>query len=345
MNDYREYIDRINELNICEMTELIGHFSNDDRLYAESLARKITGERFGRKIYIRGLIEFTNVCRNDCFYCGIRCSSKAIDRFRLTDDEILSCCENGYRLGFRTFVLQGGEDPFYDDERMCSIIRRIRSTYPDCAITLSIGERSIESYMKMQDAGADRYLLRHETADQEHYARLHPENMKFEHRMKCLRDLHEIGYQTGCGFMVGSPYQTPETLARDLLFIRQFRPEMVGIGPFLPQSNTPFGGFPAGSVNLTLFLLSLIRIMLPDVLLPAATALGSAEEDGRIRGIMAGANVYMPNLSPEENRGKYLLYDNKAGLDDEAGHVLEKLSLKLADMGYSITVSRGDYGD
>ena len=343
--NYKKYIDNIGQLNKAELAELLANFTEEDRLYAESEARRVTEERFGRKIYIRGLIEFTNICHNDCLYCGIRCSNKCVERFRLSDDEIMACCENGYRLGFRTFVLQGGEDGFYDDDKMCKLIARIREAYPDCAITLSIGERSRESYQRMYDAGADRYLLRHETANAEHYAKLHPAVMSYDNRMRCLKDLHEIGYQTGCGFMVGSPYQTAETLAEDLLFIREFKPEMVGIGPFLPQSGTPFGEFQAGSVDMTVFLISLIRLMLPDVLLPATTALGSAEDDGRIRGILAGANVYMPNLSPEENRSKYLLYDNKAGLKDEASYVLEQLDIKLKKLGYSIAVTRGDYGE
>lgn len=345
MSGFFEYIDNINKLQRTEIAELIAGYSEDDRLYAEEKARAITEKRFGGKIFIRGLIEFTNICRNDCLYCGIRCSNGKVGRFRLDHDEIMECCGRGYELGFRTFVLQGGEDPYFDDDRMCRIISDIRNKYADCAITLSIGERSFESYKRMFDAGADRYLLRHETADEEHYRKLHPVEMSFKNRMRCLYDLKEIGYQTGCGFMVGSPYQTAETISEDLLFMKELRPEMIGIGPFLPQSGTPFGDRPGGSVELTLFLMSLIRIMMPDVLLPSTTALGSAEEDGRIRGILAGANVYMPNLSPEENREKYLLYDNKAGLKDEAGHVLKSLRSRLGAYGYSISVSRGDYGE
>lgn len=267
-----------------------------------------------------------------------------MERFRLTDEQIMECCQHGYGLGFRTFVLQGGEDPFFTDEKLMKIVSEIRTKYPDCAITLSVGERPYDSYKKLYDAGADRYLLRHETANCRHYGMLHPKEMSFDVRMQCLRDLKDIGYQTGCGIMVGSPYQTMDTIAEDLLFMKEFKPEMVGIGPFLPQSCTPFKDCKPGSVELTLMLLSLIRLMLPDALLPSTTALGSAgTEDGRIKGIMAGANVYMPNLSPAENRAKYLIYDEKGLLNDEADYVLEKLREKLDKIGYSIEIDRGDY--
>lgn len=343
MTKHQKDIDHIRQLNKAQLAELITDFSEEDRLYAQEKARKVTEDRFGKKIFIRGLIEFTNICKNNCYYCGIRCANRQVTRYRLTKEQILHCCEEGYQCGFRTFVLQGGEDPYFDDDRLCDIVTAIRTAYPDCAITLSVGERSRESYQKLYEAGADRYLLRHETANEGHYRTLHPCQMTLENRMRCLRDLKEIGYQTGCGMMVGSPGQTAENLAEDLIFIRTFCPEMVGIGPFLPQKDTPFAKEKAGSVELTLFLLSLIRLMLPDVLLPATTALGSAEEDGRIRGILAGANVYMPNLSPEENRDKYLLYDNKAGLRDDAAYVLERLEEKLGVYGYEIEIGRGDY--
>lgn len=343
MTKHQKDIDHIRQLNKAQLTQLIADFTQEDRLYAQEKARKVTEDRFGKKIFIRGLIEFTNICKNNCYYCGIRCANRQVTRYRLTKEQILQCCEEGYQCGFRTFVLQGGEDPYFDDDRLCDIVAAIRTAYPDCAITLSVGERSRESYQKLYEAGADRYLLRHETANERHYRTLHPCQMTLENRMRCLRDLKEIGYQTGCGMMVGSPGQTAENLAEDLIFIRTFCPEMVGIGPFLPQKDTPFAKEKAGSVELTLFLLSLIRLMLPDVLLPATTALGSAEEDGRIRGILAGANVYMPNLSPEENRDKYLLYDNKAGLRDDAAYVLERLEEKLGVYGYEIEIGRGDY--
>lgn len=339
----KEYIDKISKLNKEEFVELLTNYTENDRIYAEEKARALTEERFGKKIYIRGLIEFTNYCRNNCLYCGIRYGNKSLERFRLTIKEIMDCCARGYNLGFRTLVLQGGEDPYFTVDMLENIVSEIHGNYPDCAITLSLGELPYESYKRLYDAGANRYLLRHETADPEHYEKLHPGNMSFEKRMKCLKDLKAIGYQTGCGIMVGSPFQTPATIAEDLLFMRAFKPEMVGIGPFLPQSCTPFKDETAGSVELTLFLISLIRLILPDVLLPSTTALGSAAKDGRIRGIMAGANVYMPNLSLEEHREKYLLYDNKAGLADEAGYVIEQLRMKLGKHGYVIVTDRGDY--
>ena len=298
---------------------------------------------YGSEVYIRGLIEFTNHCKNDCLYCGIRRSNTNARRYRLTQDEILDCCAAGYDLGFRTFVLQGGEDPWYTDEAICALIRAIKGRWPDCALTLSIGERSRESYQAWFDAGADRYLLRHETADPEHYALLHPPELSLSNRMRCLRDLKDIGYQVGCGFMVGSPGQTPEGLAADLCFTEGCRPHMVGIGPFVPHHGAPFRDKPAGSLELTLFLLGLIRLMLPRVLLPATTALGTIHPQGREKGILAGANVVMPNLSPVGVRDKYLLYDNKICTGDEAAECRHCMERRMESIGYHVAVSRGDY--
>lgn len=344
----RQLIDKLNEtgtLTYDEFCELLSDFSVDDRNYAASLARKISLKHFGNKIYIRGLVEISSYCKNDCLYCGIRKSNKKAERYRLTKEQILDCCKNGYELGFRTFVLQGGEDGYYTDDYMCEIIAQIRNDYPDCAITLSIGEKSRESYNRFFDAGANRYLLRHETADSEHYSKLHPDNLTLENRIKCLKNLKDIGYQTGCGFMVGSPYQTVETLAKDLLFISEFKPQMVGIGPFIPHKDTPFCQQKQGGLELTLFLLSLVRIMLKKVLLPSTTALGTIHPDGRQLGILAGANVVMPNLSPSDVRKKYLLYDNKICTGDEAAESLKSLKKTMADIGYEIAISRGDYAE
>lgn len=306
---------------------------------ADALRRKF----YDNKIYIRGLIEFTNFCRNDCYYCGIRKSKKDVSRYRLMPEEILDCCREGYDLGFRTFVLQGGEDLWWNDERLEAVVKSIKAAYPDCAVTLSAGERTRESYQRLFDAGADRYLLRHETANPCHYARLHPAELTLENRMRCLRDLKEIGYQTGCGFMVGSPGQTMEDIVTDLLFLHEFRPEMVGIGPFLPAAGTPFEAKPAGSAELTVKLLSIIRIMLPQALIPATTALGTAREDGREKGILAGANVIMPNLSPIAVRKKYLLYNDKIATGDEAAESVGHLRKSMANIGFEIVTDRGDY--
>ena len=263
-------------------------------------------------MYIRGLIEFTNFCKNDCLYCGIRRSNARACRYRLSEEEILACAEAGYRMGFRTVVLQGGEDAYFTDERLCRIVRALKAARPDRAVTLSVGERSRESYQKLFDAGADRYLLRHETATKAHYGRLHPPELSFERRMRCLADLKAIGYQAGCGFMVGSPWQTPADIARDLAFIRRFEPEMVGIGPFIPHRDTPLGAFPAGTVEMTCKLLAIIRLLLPNALLPATTALATLDSHGCEKGMLAGANVVMPNLSPPDAREKYALYEGKA---------------------------------
>lgn len=307
-----------------------------DRAHAE--AQRV----YGNKIFMRGLIEVSNHCKNDCLYCGIRRSQQGVQRYRLTPEQVLDCCQQGYGLGFRTFVMQGGEDAWFTDERLVPIVERVRKDFPDCAITLSLGERGRESYQRLFDAGANRYLLRHETADPAHYGKLHPAEMSFEHRMQCLRDLKEIGYQVGCGFMVGSPYQTMETLFEDLRFIRAFQPAMVGIGPFIPAAGTPFADRPAGGVETTLRLLSIIRLLIPNVLLPATTALGTLHPRGRELGILAGANVVMPNLSPREHRKDYSLYDNKLCTGDEAAECRVCLDRRIRTTGSQLVVDRGD---
>lgn len=308
---------------------------------ADALRRKY----YGRDVYIRGLIEFTNYCKRDCYYCGIRASNSHIVRYRLCEEEILSCCKKGYGLGYRTFVLQGGEDPRFGAEEVARLVEAIKREHPDCAVTLSVGEHPRQVYKQWFDAGADRYLLRHETADEEHYRKLHPESSSPENRKRCLWDLKEIGYQVGCGFMVGSPGQRPEHLEKDLKFIGELQPDMVGIGPFIPQRDTPFGREPAGSLELTLVLLAMIRLMLPSVLLPATTALGILHSRGLEMGIQAGANVCMPNLTPEAVRGQYALYDGKSGENcraKDASQVLDALKKRMENIGYRVVEDRGD---
>lgn len=312
------------------------------RAYLAAAARAQCVAVYGTDVLIRGLIEFTNYCKNNCYYCGIRHDNRKVERYRLDKTQILACCEEGYTLGFRTFVLQGGEDPYFTDHRLVDIVAAIRARFPDCAITLSVGERSAASYQALYDAGANRYLLRHETATVTHYRRLHPPAMDFAHRMDCLHQLKAIGYQVGCGFMVGSPGQTLADLVRDLRFIKTFRPHMVGIGPFLPHQDTPFHAEPGGSVELTLYLLSIIRLLLPETLLPATTALGTAANDGRERGILAGANVVMPNLSPLAVRKKYMLYDNKISTGDESAQSVKHLAQRIEAIGGHIVAARGD---
>ena len=300
---------------------------------------------YGSSIFIRGLIEISNICRNDCLYCGIRRSSRSCSRYRLTPDQILSCAEEGYHLGFRTFVLQGGEDLYFTDELLTGLIRKIKHSFPDCAVTRSLGERDKESYRALRAAGADRYLLRHETADETHYRKLHPPEMSFAHRMQCLADLKETGFQVGAGFMVGSPYQTPEHLARDLKFIEKFKPHMCGIGPFIPHHDTPFSRFPAGDLALTCTLLSIIRLIHPPVLLPATTALGTIHPQGREMGIKAGANVVMPNLSPPDVRDKYSLYDGKLSTGAESARSLDDLKQRMQAIHYEVVTKKGDFQD
>ena len=326
-----------------EELEFILNASEKDVDY---LTRKAVETRiavYGKEVFIRGLIEITNYCKNDCLYCGIRRSNCNADRYRLTKEDILECCKEGYEAGFRTFVMQGGEDGYFNDERLSDIVKTIKTIYPDCAITLSVGERSFESYKKLYDAGADRFLLRHETATDDHNAKLHPKELTLENRKRCLYDLKKIGFQTGCGFMVGSPCQTYENLAADLAFIKEFKPEMVGLGPFIPHKDTPFKDKGTGSVTHTLRLLSIVRLIHPNVLLPATTALGTAEKGGRENGILAGANVIMPNLSPVSVRKKYMLYNDKLTTDEEAAENLKMLKKSMENIGYFITANRGDF--
>lgn len=338
-----DQLEREHCLNREEMAYLIASQCPELQDYAQKKARAVCDSRYGKRIFIRGLIEFTNYCRNDCYYCGIRRSNACAERYRLQEEDILACCREGERLGFRTFVLQGGEDPYYTDERMVSLIRQIRQEHPDCAITLSLGERERSSYERLREAGADRYLLRHETAVESHYRKLHPRELSLEHRKQCLRDLKEIGFQTGCGFMVGSPGQTAEYLAEDFWFIHELQPEMVGIGPFIPHQDTPFAGEEPGGLEQTLYLLSLLRIQQPDVLLPSTTALATIHPQGRERGILAGANVVMPNLSPMGVREKYLLYDGKKSVGGESAEGLSELKKRMEKLGYQVVVDRGDH--
>ncbi|MDO5294886.1 MAG: [FeFe] hydrogenase H-cluster radical SAM maturase HydE [bacterium] len=341
----RQRIDTLNvtgELTKEEWVALISTYTDEDREYAANLAKEISNTYYSNEVYIRGLIEFTSYCKNDCYYCGLRRNNCKAQRYRLSEEDIYASCKIGYELGFRTFVLQGGEDAYFTDERLVKIIKTIKRDYPDCAITMSIGERSYESYKKIYEAGADRYLLRHETANDTHYNTLHPEEMSLSNRKKCLFELKEIGFQVGCGFMVGSPNQTPETLAEDMMFIHELGPHMVGIGPFIPHKDTPFHDQQAGSLEMTLFFLSLIRIMQKSLLLPATTALGTINKRGRELGILAGANVVMPNLSPVEVRKKYMLYDNKICTGDEAAECRQCLNRRMESIGYKVAVARGD---
>ena len=327
-------------LNNDEMKYLLETDLYDDKLYAE--ADRIRQEVYGKSVYIRGLIEFSNFCKNDCFYCGIRRSNEKTERYRLTKEDILSCCESGYELGFRTFVLQSGEDLYYTDDIICDIIKEIHNRYPDCAITLSIGEKSYESYKRYYDCGAVRYLLRHETADEEHYKRLHPSVMSYENRKRCLYDLKKIGYQVGSGFMVGSPYQTTENLIADLRFLQELSPDMIGIGPYISHRFTPFKDMENGTLNMTLKLISILRLMFPYALIPATTSLGTIAPNGRELGLSCGANVIMPNLSPVSVRKSYDLYDNKICTGEEAAECKSCLDLRVKNAGYEIVSDIGN---
>ena len=325
---------------------LLALMTMDDPQADAYLAQKAEVVRktvYGNHVYIRGLIEFTNHCRNNCHYCGIRRSNPNCQRYRLSTGEILACCDAGYDLGFRTFVLQGGEDPFFTPQTITELVRAIKAAHPDCAVTLSVGEYDRETYQQWYDAGADRYLLRHETADPDLYRALHPADLSLQNRLRCLRDLKDIGYKTGCGFMVGSPGQTPEMILRDLRFIQDFQPQMVGIGPFIPHRDTRYRNEPPGSAALTLRLLAILRLMLPQVLLPATTALGTVLLDGRQMGMRYGCNVVMPNLSPADVRSKYALYNNKISAGEEAAESVALLKKSMAAIGYQVVTDRGDH--
>ncbi|MGE4283211.1 MAG: [FeFe] hydrogenase H-cluster radical SAM maturase HydE [Clostridia bacterium] len=342
----RSLIDKLRSEKVLDKEEfitLLNCSKKEDIEYLFATSRVIADEFFGKKIFIRGLIEFSNFCKNDCYYCGIRKSNLNAERYRLEKDEILSCCKQGYELGFRTFVLQGGEDLWFSDEKMIDIVSEIRNTYQDCAITLSIGEKTYEQYLNLYNAGANRYLLRHESANAEHYSKLHPPGLNAQNRQRCLDDLKKIGYQVGTGFMVGSPYQTVENLVDDLLFIKKLEPQMIGIGPFISHKDTPFLKFPSGKLELTLILIGILRLMLPNALIPSTTALGTIHPDGREMGILAGANVVMPNLSPVGVRKKYLLYDNKICTGEEAAECRSCLQSRMKKIGYEIVVDRGDF--
>ena len=345
MNEQLKLAEKLCEngsLELWEYEKLISNPTEECKNYINSRAIEIRKGVYGDSVFVRGLIEISNACKNNCYYCGIRGSNVNCERYRLTPEEILDCCKEGYDAGFRTFVLQGGEDGFFADEILCELIGEIKKNYPDCAVTLSLGERSKDSYQKLYDAGADRYLLRHEAADQELYSRLHPAKMQLKRRMECLENLKEIGFQTGCGFMVGAPYQTPEHLAKDLKFIEEFKPQMCGIGPFIPHKDTIFKDEKSGDAELTCYLLSIIRIICPNVLLPSTTALDTIDPKGCEKGILAGANVVMPNLSPENARARYNLYNNKKSTGVQSVEGLKILEKRMENIGYRVAYDRGD---
>lgn len=325
-----------------ELKEILERYNETQEAELFLKADRVRRLYYGDEVFVRGLIEFTNYCKNNCYYCGIRRDNMKADRYRLSKKEILACCREGYGLGFRTFVLQGGEDPYFTDARICEIVSDIRTDYPDCAVTLSIGEKSRESYLAYFEAGAERYLLRHETADGGHYRKLHPDEMSHENRKRCLYDLKEIGYQVGAGFMVGSPFQTTEHLIQDVRFLQELMPDMIGIGPYISHAGTPFHGYGNGTLSQTLRLIAVLRLLFPYALIPATTALGTIHPQGRELGLKAGANVVMPNLSPAGVRGLYELYDHKLCSGAEVAECLEQLEKQVLAAGYRIVTARGD---
>ncbi len=341
-NSLTDRLRRNQTLTDAEFQQILQTQEEESLEYLYQNARQVCDIHYGKNIYARGLIEFTNYCRNNCYYCGIRRENRKAERYRLTEEDIINCAKEGYALGFRTFVLQGGEDIYYTKEKLGHIITQIKKFYPECAVTLSFGEWDYDTYQYWHRCGADRYLLRHETADQIHYQGLHPHEMNYFHRMNCLEQLKETGYQVGAGFMVGSPGQTVETLVKDLRFLEKFQPHMIGIGPFIPQKDTPFAGKASGTLSMTRKLLSVLRLMFPKVLLPSTTALGTIHPQGREMGILSGANVVMPNLSPVNVRGKYLLYNDKIHTGCESAQARQQLAERIHLLGYKLCMDRGD---
>jgi len=345
MMHWVQQIEKNSNANDHILEELIACKDQEVALYLYNIAAEARKKYYGRDVYVRGLIEISNYCKNDCYYCGIRRSNKQLKRYRLTLEEILKCCKDGYTLGFRTFVLQGGEDTFYSDEILCGLISSIKTAYSDCAVTLSLGEKSFDSYQAYFRAGADRYLLRHETANEEHYKKLHPDSMSFKKRKQCLWDLKKIGYQVGAGCMIGSPGQNTKNLVEDIRFLQKLKPSMIGVGPFLPHEDTPFHIYPKGDLTECLNMIALLRLLFPYVLLPSTTALGTLHPQGRELGIQAGANVVMPNLSPTSVRKLYALYDDKICTGEEAAECKDSLEKRIESVGYRVVTSRGDvYG-
>lgn len=340
MNDLIRKLQTQRDLSDPELKTVLESDAFDDALFAAADA--VRRSVYGTAVFVRGLIEFSNYCKNGCYYCGIRCENRSVQRYRLDADTILACCTEGYALGYRTFVLQSGEDPYFTDERICAIVERIRTRFPDCAITLSIGEKPRESYLAYYRAGANRFLLRHETADSTHYAALHPPALSAENRKRCLFDLKEIGYQVGSGFMVGSPFQTTENIVADFRFLQRLDPDMIGVGPFIPAPDTPFADKSAGSLKLTLRIIAVLRLLFPHALLPATTALGTIAPDGRELGLRAGANVVMPNLSPADVREKYALYEGKICTDEESAQCRACLEARVRAAGYEIVTDVGN---
>ena len=340
MSSLLEKLKTVHQLSDAELLAFFSEAQPEDALFAAADAER--RKWYGDAVYLRGLIEFTNYCRNNCYYCGIRAGNLHAERYRLTDGQILQCCAQGYALGYRTFVLQGGEDPYYTDEKLCALIAAIAEQHPDCRITLSVGERSRESYQRLYDAGARRYLLRHETADPAHYRRLHPENLSLENRKRCLRDLKSIGYQVGSGFMIGSPYQTPDCLLADIRFLQDLQPAMIGVGPYITHRETPFAEMPSGELHFSLRIIALLRLLFPKALIPATTAFGAMHPQGREMALRAGANVMMPNLSPTDVRKYYDLYENKICTDEEAAKCRKCLESRITAAGYRIVTAVGD---
>ena len=327
----------------AELTEIIReNFRTPDPNLFEQ-ARKTAFQYYSGRVFIRGLVEISNYCKNNCFYCGIRRDNHTLARYRLTPEVILACIQNGYSLGLRSFVMQGGEDPGFPDSTVIKIIREFRRSFPDASLTLSLGEKSREIYQQFFEAGADRYLLRHETASKAHYDRIHPPEMSFNARIQGLHDLTSVGFQTGAGFMVGSPFQTPEDLAHDLLFLKDLNPHMVGLGPFITQADTPFAQFPSGTAAETLVMLALTKLMLPKAMLPATTALVTLLEGNRKPAFDVGANVVMPNISPLNTRKLYNLYSGKLATGAESAEGLCILVEQIKAAGYTPEFSRGDH--
>jgi biotin synthase len=321
-------------------TDIIKWLKADDAAELFAMADDIRKRYFKDEVHIRGIIEFSNYCMKNCFYCGLRRDNKTIERYRISEDEIIDTALKAGELGYKTILLQSGEDGGYTIEGLCAIIKRIRSNL-DCAITLSLGEKSFDEYRSLRDAGADRYLLRFETSDRGLFNKLKPDS-SYENRLDCIKNLKKLGFQVGSGFMVGLPGQTYEILADDILLLRELDLDMIGIGPFLSHHNTPLGNSASGTLDLTLRALAIIRILMPDVHIPATTAMGTVEKGGREKALQCGANVIMPNVTPIKYRKYYEIYPNKICIDDAPSDCRACIEGMLKSLGRAAATNKGD---
>lgn len=338
----QKILDRVVQTHVLskeEIVKLLGEDKWEEALFAA--ADKVRHDYVGDEVHLRGLIEFSNICKNNCLYCGLRCDNQIVKRYRMSPDEIVSLATRAVKeYGFKTIVMQSGEDLWFTPERLQPIIAAIKKL--DVAITLSIGEKSFAEYEAYKKAGADRYLIRIETTDKDLYHRLNP-NMHWEERKRCLLDLGRLDYEVGSGIMVGLPGQSLESIAEDLLFFKELKIDMAGIGPFIPHPDTPLKDEKGKEFHLSLRTMALMRLLLPDINIPATTAMETLHPDGRIIALKCGANVIMPNVTEGEYRQLYQLYPGKAGVNETPLHSKTSIGAKIEAIGRKIGTGYGNH--